>query len=70
MTNSQNYCPYCHGQVDLINTLHHEYPHDAGPQLGQVVHIEDRNLVVEEETTEIKKINYCPMCGRRLDNAN
>ena len=64
-----NYCPYCYGNKDLINTLHHEWT-DSGPELGQLVHIENNRLVVEEDTTESCKINYCPMCGRRLKERN
>lgn len=60
-----NYCPYCYGNKDLINTLHHEGT-DSGPELGQLVHIENNQLVVEEDTTESCKIKYCPMCGRKL----
>lgn len=59
------WCPYCQGNKDLINTLHHEWT-DNGPELGQLVHIENNRLVVEEDTTESCKIKYCPMCGRKL----
>lgn len=59
-------CPYCHQSKLLIDTLHYEYPHELGRQLGQAVHIEGNRLVVEEETTETRQINYCPICGRRL----
>lgn len=59
-------CPYCHQGKLLIDTLHYKYPFELGRQLGQAVHIEGDRLIVEEETTEVRKINYCPICGRRL----
>lgn len=67
LTEKQKNCPYCHRGRNLINTLHYEYPHNLGPQLGQAVHIEDNRLVVEEDTCEMRKINYCPICGRPLN---
>lgn len=68
LTEKQKNCPYCHGEKDLINTLHYEYPHRLGKQLGQVIHVEGNRLVCEEDTTETVKIGYCPMCGRSLTN--
>lgn len=64
LTEKQKNCPYCHGGNDIINTLHYG---GLGCVLGQVVHIEGDMLVVEEGTTESKKINWCPMCGRPLN---
>jgi RNA polymerase subunit RPABC4/transcription elongation factor Spt4 len=66
MNKEQENCPYCHGQKDLINTVHYDDPYGTGEQLGQAVHIEGNMLVVEEDTCETKKIGYCPMCGRDL----
>ena len=63
-TVTQKNCPYCHGKEDIINTLHYG---GLGSILGQVVHIEGDRLVVEEETIESKKINWCPMCKRPLN---
>lgn len=37
-------------------------------QPGQVVYVSDNLLVCEERTLESRKINFCPMCGRELDN--
>lgn len=61
-------CPYCHEQQkDIINTLDHSHLYVAGiEQPGQVVHIYDNLLICEERTIESRKINFCPMCGRRL----
>ena len=62
-------CPYCHEQKDIINTLDHSRIYVAGMQQpGQVVHIYDNRLICEEQTIESRKINFCPMCGRKLDN--
>lgn len=63
----QENCPYCHDQKDIINTLDHSRLYIAGmEQPGQVVHIYDNRLICEEQTIESRKINFCPMCGRRL----
>lgn len=60
-------CPYCHEQKDIINTLDHTRLYVSGmEQPGQVVHIYDNRLICEEQTIESRKINFCPMCGRRL----
>lgn len=64
LTEKQKNCPYCHGRKDIINTLRYG---GAGSILGQIVRIEDDRLVVEEETIESKKINWCPMCKRQLN---
>lgn len=64
LTEKQKDCPYCHGRKDIINTLHYG---GLGCVLGQAVHIEGDMLVVEEGTTESKKINWCPMCKRPLN---
>ena len=62
-------CPYCHEQKDIINTLDNSHLYVAGmEQPGQVVHIYDNRLICEEQTIESRKINFCPMCGRKLDN--
>lgn len=67
LTEKQKNCPYCHGK-DLINTLHDDWRAEPGDNLlGQAVHIEGNYLVVEENTTESKWINFCPICGRQLD---
>ena len=64
----QEDCPYCHEQEDIINTLDHSQLDIAGmAQPGQVVHIYDNRLVCEEQTIESRKINFCPMCGRSLN---
>ena len=65
----QENCPYCHDQKDIINTLDHSRVVDiAGmAQPGQVVHIYDNRLICEEQTIESRKINFCPMCGRSLN---
>lgn len=61
-------CPYCHEQKDIINTLDHSHLYVAGmEQPGQVVYISDNLLVCEERTMESRKINFCPMCGRPLN---
>lgn len=64
LTEPQKNCSYCHGEKDVINTLHKD---SLNRELGQIVHIERTYLVVEENTVESKKINYCPMCGRLLN---
>lgn len=64
----QENCPYCHDQKDIINTLDHSRLYIAGmEQPGQVVHIYDNRLICEEQTIESRKINFCPMCGRSLN---
>lgn len=71
MSKQRKKCLYCQQREPLINTLHYEYPHELGEHLGQVVHIvahiEGHWLVVEEGTTDVRQINYCPICGRPLN---
>lgn len=68
LTEKQKDCPYCHEQKDIINTLDHSHFYVAGmEQPGQVVYIYDNLLVCEERTMESRKINFCPMCGRPLN---
>lgn len=68
LTEKQKHCSYCQDGKPLISTLYYE--HKYGPQKGQIVHIENRALVVEEETVTVKEINYCPMCGQPLGDSN
>lgn len=62
----QKNCPYCHRGKPLIDAVHHEYRQEFVKSFKQAVHIEGDRLFVEEETTDTRQINYCPMCGRSL----
>lgn len=48
-------CPYCQGKEDLFNIPFY-----------MRVRIEKDTLVVETDETRAIKIQYCPMCARKL----
>ena len=59
MTKEQQECPYCHDKEDLLQ----KYDDKVYIVDGDVLTIDPFSN--EAEFME-RKINYCPMCGRKL----
>lgn len=59
----QKNCPYCHGVENLLQS------NDEIPIEGDIVYINDSGyLNLETDVIHAyRKINYCPMCGRPLN---
>lgn len=57
-------CPYCHDRANLLQS------NDERPVDGDMVYInKDGYLNLETDWGHVYRIaNYCPMCGRKLDN--
>ena len=66
-----NECEYCSLGKDsksLISNSKYEYVGVSGePDLGIEAWINNDRLVIETDTDyQVKKIKFCPMCGKRL----
>lgn len=63
LTEKQKNCPYCHEKDNLLQT------NDERPVDGDLVYINGNGYLNSE--TDLghvyRKINYCPMCGRPLN---
>lgn len=63
-------CEYCQGDKFIIDGRKYDYRFDTCA--GIDVHVEDGMLMVESVKMQGSyqeketKINYCPMCGRKL----
>ena len=58
----QENCPYCHNSVDLIAT------NQEDPLAGDLIYIWHDRLRYETNIHNIaRRIHYCPMCGRPLN---
>lgn len=74
-TIAENECPYCHNQVSLDHISNHFYEHtkylndDEGTAIDGIF-ISSEHCLVEDQyevgPLPVTKINYCPMCGRKL----
>ena len=66
LTEKQKNCPYCHGAKRIRDTL--IYQHSR-----QIIMIENNSLTYtlvlpKNSVYEVQQyINYCPMCGRPLN---
>ena len=49
-------CEYCEGEVDFRKNL-----------MGEI-YIDGNNNLTDDIELEDVKINYCPMCGRKLED--
>ncbi len=72
---AMNECEYCSLGKDsksLISHSKYEYGGVSGePDLGIEAWINNNQLVVETDTDyQVKKINFCPVCGRPLNGEN
>ena len=68
---AMNECEYCSLGKDsksLISNSKYEYGGVSGePDLGIEAWINNDRLVIETDTDDqVKKIKFCPMCGKRL----
>lgn len=68
---AMNECEYCSLGKDsksLISNSKYEYGGVSGePDLGIEAWINNDRLVIETDTDyRVKKIKFCPMCGKRL----
>lgn len=68
---AMNECEYCSLGKDsksLISNSKYEYGGVSGePDLGIEAWINNDRLVIETDTDyQVKKIKFCPMCGKRL----
>lgn len=66
------YCSFGKDNESLISRQKYEYSGVAGePDLGIEAWINNNQLVVETDTEyQVKKINFCPVCGRPLNGEN
>ena len=63
LTEKQKHCPYCRDRANLLQ-LNDEHPIES-----DIVYI-NKNGYLNSETDNghvYRKINYCPMCGRKLN---
>lgn len=76
MTKQQEKCPYCHNEIGKTRYAlidNHFYTNDEYIEGTVDINSNDKTLVLtigdcyEDYSDEIK-INYCPMCGRKLSD--
>lgn len=73
LTDEQKHCPYCHDDGQGLglakrDLIYGEY-HDGNIIAAQI--FDGKTLILSDQLNileELQKINYCPMCGRRLNN--
>lgn len=75
---SKKKCDYCQNGVQNTGLLYLENDHDDDTYFDQIsVGIEGKKLVLNQDTdmesysdTDYIRIQFCPMCGRKLESEN
>ena len=65
MTEKQKNCPYCHDQCDLLQIEHTNTV--TVDQIDVYIAGDDLRLDSYFYGGDVQTINYCPMCGRPLN---
>lgn len=78
LTEQQKNCPYCHDEKTIMSVSDDEIviyiANSLGSQPLTTIFDFSNEAITDEEFMAMpfgnykKKINYCPMCGRKLEN--